>query len=201
MDLFSVAFNELMQVEGVLSLDPNDRGNWTSGIIGQGKLKGTKYGISAMSYPDLNIRGLTLEEAAGIYHRDYWLPLRLGHIGSKFPTSARMLFNVGVNCGLSNAVKFLQTTINTLNIQEAVGLPVMRLSSWQQNVLRTIGGKALKVDGVMGPLTLGALMLIPYPDAVSVGIFGEAYKHYAKGKLQYRAGWLNRLGHLFLDRR
>lgn len=33
--------------------DANDPGNWTGGEIGKGECKGTNYGISAASYPDL----------------------------------------------------------------------------------------------------------------------------------------------------
>ena len=36
--------------EGGLSLDPNDRGNWTSGVIGKGELKGTKFGIASVFF-------------------------------------------------------------------------------------------------------------------------------------------------------
>ncbi len=198
MGLFEVGFNEVMQVEGGRSLDPDDRGNWTSGRIGVGILRGTKYGISAMSYPHLDIQKLTLDEAMAIYRCDYWDRLYLDQIGLHFPKVARMLFNLGVNCGNPNATKFLQNTINTLNIQEGVGLQPARLSTWQEKILRLLGGKALKVDGVLGTLTLSALMEIPHPHAVAVGVFGEAYKHYAKGKLKYRAGWLNRLGTLYL---
>lgn len=49
-----------------------DIGNWTGGKVGVGELKGTKYGISAASYPDLDIENLTLAEADAIYFRDYW---------------------------------------------------------------------------------------------------------------------------------
>lgn len=50
----------------------NDRGNWTSGIVGVGQLKGTKFGITAASYPTLDIENLTLEQADAIYQTDYW---------------------------------------------------------------------------------------------------------------------------------
>lgn len=50
----------------------NDSGNWTGGAVGVGELKGTKYGISAASYPHLDIKNLTIEQADEIYFRDYW---------------------------------------------------------------------------------------------------------------------------------
>ena len=41
------ALDETWGHEGGLSLDPNDRGNWTGGKKGSGELRGTKYGIAA----------------------------------------------------------------------------------------------------------------------------------------------------------
>ena len=67
------AFEWVVGVEGGLSTDRNDRGNWTGGEVGKGEFKGTKYGISAFSYPDLDIANLTLDDAKRIYHKDYWL--------------------------------------------------------------------------------------------------------------------------------
>lgn len=58
--------------EGGYSDNPEDHGNWTGGQKGVGELKGTKYGISAASYPQLDIRNLTMAEADAIYFRDYW---------------------------------------------------------------------------------------------------------------------------------
>lgn len=46
--------------EGVYVNDPYDPGGET------------KYGICKRSYPNLNIKELTLEEAKKIYHRDFW---------------------------------------------------------------------------------------------------------------------------------
>ena len=57
--------------EGGWGNDRRDRGNWTSGVIGQGELKGTKYGIAAHVYPTLDIKNLTLDDATAIYARDY----------------------------------------------------------------------------------------------------------------------------------
>lgn len=50
----------------------NDAGNWTGGAVGVGENKGTNFGISAASYPHLDIRNLTIQQADEIYYRDYW---------------------------------------------------------------------------------------------------------------------------------
>jgi hypothetical protein len=49
-----------------------DIGNWTGCAVGKGEKKGTKYGISACSYPHLDIRNLTPGQADEIFFRDYW---------------------------------------------------------------------------------------------------------------------------------
>lgn len=66
-DAFERAVAFVLQQEGGLSTDPNDPGNYTGG-----RFVGTKYGISARSYPNLDIANLTLDEAKEIYQRDYW---------------------------------------------------------------------------------------------------------------------------------
>jgi lysozyme family protein len=60
------------QESGTLSLDPKDRGNWTSGIAGIGKLRGSKWGISAAAFPDIDITNVTFEQAKSICMTHYW---------------------------------------------------------------------------------------------------------------------------------
>lgn len=57
---------------GGWTINPNDPGNWTGGRKGVGELKGTKWGIAANTYPNLDIRNLTRQQADEIYLRDYW---------------------------------------------------------------------------------------------------------------------------------
>lgn len=72
-DRFQRAIAFVLRWEGGFSTDRNDKGNWTGGAVGVGVFKGTKYGISAASYPDLDIQNLTLEQAKDIYYKNYWL--------------------------------------------------------------------------------------------------------------------------------
>lgn len=69
---FDAAFALTVGEEGGFSQDPRDGGNWTGGAPGKGSLRGTKYGISAASYPTLHIDALTLADAKAIYRRDFW---------------------------------------------------------------------------------------------------------------------------------
>lgn len=69
---FDRAFRIIVNVEKGLSKDPKDAGNWTGGKPGSGQLKGTKYGISAATYPNEDIENLTLDRAKALYRRDFW---------------------------------------------------------------------------------------------------------------------------------
>lgn len=104
---FEKAFERLIGHEGNYQNDYHDRGNWTTGRIGEGELKGTKYGISAMSYPHLDIRNLTKLEAMVIYRRDFW-----DRFGDNMPAAVRFqLFDAGVNHGPGNAIRMLQRAV------------------------------------------------------------------------------------------
>ena len=61
--MFDTVFDRTIGSEGGFQADRRDRGNWTSGEVGKGELKGTKYGLSAMTYPDLDIKAITLQQA------------------------------------------------------------------------------------------------------------------------------------------
>lgn len=58
--------------EGGFQKFENDAGNWTGCAVGVGKLVGTKFGISACSYPNLDIPNITMSVADEIYFNDYW---------------------------------------------------------------------------------------------------------------------------------
>lgn len=72
MDSFDDAFATLINVEQGFTNNPLDSGNWTGGRINVGVCRGTKYGISAAAYPDIDIKALTLAQAKGLAKRDYW---------------------------------------------------------------------------------------------------------------------------------
>lgn len=115
------------RVEGVLSMDPEDDGNWTSGKKGEGDLRGSKYGISAASYPTIDIASLTLEQAKTIYERDFWQKIR----GDDLPPRLSLaVFDFAVNSGPVAAAKCLQYALDF---------------------------KGDAIDGQIGPATLGAI--------------------------------------------
>src|SRR5574340_333023 len=94
---FAEAFQRLLGNEGAYSEDANDPGNWTGGRVGEGELRGTKYGISAKSYPALDIANLTEDQAQAIYYADYWMAHKLDQL----PDVLRFdVFDGAVNSGL-----------------------------------------------------------------------------------------------------
>jgi lysozyme family protein len=66
----------------------------------------TKYGISKRSYPDLDIKNLTIEEAKEIYHRDFWEPIKGDSIQSQ--DVATNLLDYAVNAGVRRASRTIQ---------------------------------------------------------------------------------------------
>jgi len=95
--------------EGGFQRDPQDRGNWTSGVIGRGELRGTKWGISAMSYPGEDIPNLTQERAFVIYERDFW-----NKLAPLPPGVCYMAFDFAVNSGLRTSIRALQEAAGTV---------------------------------------------------------------------------------------
>ena len=65
----------------------------------------TKWGISKRSYPNVDIKNLTVEQASAIYEKDFIGPL----LNKGIPNSIIFqLFDFGVHSGISRAVKALQ---------------------------------------------------------------------------------------------
>jgi len=105
---FDQAFAMVVGNEGGFTNNEADRGNWTSGIVGKGELKGTKFGISAAAYPRLDIANLTLEKAKEIYLLDYWNGCGCDLV----PDAVNfVLFDMAVNSGVDAAVKSLQEVL------------------------------------------------------------------------------------------
>jgi len=97
-----------LKYEGGYSSVRSDPGNWTGGKVGVGVLKGTKFGISAKAYPNLDIKNLTIDQAKTIYEKSYWLPVK----GDDLPSGVDLsVFDAGVMSGPSRGVKWLQKAL------------------------------------------------------------------------------------------
>lgn len=100
-DAFDRALSVVLGHEGndILTDDPRDSGGLT------------RWGISQIAHPAVDVRNLTREGAAEIYRRDYWDRL---HCSELPPPVALMLFDSGVNQGTKVATRFLQKAVGAL---------------------------------------------------------------------------------------
>ena len=102
---FDEAFRRLIGHEGGYSNDKRDPGNWTGGAVGKGALNGTKFGIAANTYPNLDIKNLTLAQAKEIYKKDWWD--KLGGHGLHSAITFQ-LWDFSINAGKKRAIIELQ---------------------------------------------------------------------------------------------
>lgn len=122
---FDNCFKLTMGSEGGFDTNPKDRGNWTSGVIGKGELKGTKYGIAAFVYPSVDIKNLTLEDAKAIYRRDYWPKIA----GDNQPDGIDLnAWDICVNSGAARSLKIEAQALDS-KITTAVGLAALAKSA------------------------------------------------------------------------
>jgi lysozyme family protein len=92
----TVALPFVLTREGGLVDDPADPGGLTN------------LGISQRAYPDLDIRALTPETVAPLYHRDYWIPAHCPDLPDGLSLAA---FDCAVNQGVTTALRLLQATV------------------------------------------------------------------------------------------
>ena len=105
MDIFTTCFALLIGEEGGYTADHADPGNWTGGKVGSGICAGTKYGLSAAAFPNLDIASVTLAQAQAIYRSLYWARIA----GDQLPAPLALLaFDASVNNGVSRATHWLQ---------------------------------------------------------------------------------------------
>jgi len=126
-----IAIAITLQHEGGFQDDVDDPGNWTGGVKGSGELKGTKFGISAHEFPDLDIKNLTEDQAIQAYIHGrlpqvppYWHPLYSQIVNQ---VEANKIFDLGFLFGPGTVIKYAQGLLK------------------------------LAEDGVFGPHTLAAL--------------------------------------------
>jgi lysozyme family protein len=92
---FQEYFDRLLSSEGGYVWDKDDPGGETN------------WGISKRSYPDVDIKNLTREQAMAIYKRDFWDVLGdAAHPAIKF-----QVFDFAVNSGIPTAIRKLQSAI------------------------------------------------------------------------------------------
>ena len=155
---FEKAFEYVIQNEGGYVFDKNDPGGET------------KFGITKRSYPALNIKDLTLEDAKKIYYRDFWQKGKFEEISDDL--IAMQVFDLSVNLGIRSAVIVLQRALRSV-------------------------GKNVQEDGLMGSQTLLATTYSE-PRSLLAAIKSEATGYYRQivaqnpSQQKFLKGWLNR---------
>ena len=92
----------------------------------------TKWGITKRSYPELDIKELTRDEAIDIYYQDFWIGSGCHRLDSRYV--AAELFDTAVNTGQYRAQRLAQEAVNFL-----------------------LADDILLVDGMVGPITAGKM--------------------------------------------
>ncbi len=132
---FPPALADVLVHEGGYTADRRDPGNWTGGKVGRGELKGTKKGIAAASYPQLDIKNLTDAKIAEIYEANYWRKIR----GDELPAGVDLSgFDYSVNSGVSRSAKDLQRVLG-VTVDGRIG-PVTILAARAQDARTIIKG-------------------------------------------------------------
>ena len=93
---FDDAFDRLLGHEGGYVNNPEDPGGETN------------WGISKRSYPHLNIKTLTRDQAKEIYRADFWLRIKADRLPDGV---AFQLFDFAINSGIETAVRYLQRAV------------------------------------------------------------------------------------------
>lgn len=130
MDMIDVAIEITIGKEGKYSNNPKDSGGETMWGI-------TRRVAEANGYHG-PMKDMPREEAKRIYKKVYFLDLKYDKVLELSQTIAKELFDTGVNIGPGIPPTWLQQCLNRLNKQGTLY-------------------KDLKVDGDIGPNTLGAL--------------------------------------------
>jgi lysozyme family protein len=125
---FLKAFEYLIYHEGGYSKNSADAGGET------------KYGISKRSYPHLDIKKLTPDQARQIYFVDFWLKAKCEQIDDE--NISTKFFDLCVNMGIAQAVKLIQ------------------------RALRSTGISVIE-DGIIGPVTLAAINKVDSTDLLA----------------------------------
>jgi lysozyme family protein len=157
--VFEAVIDQTLAHEGGYSNNSSDAGGET------------KYGISKKSYPNVDIKNLTLEQAKAIYKKDFWD--NQGYSQIEDITLASKVFDLGVNMGTKNAIILLQRS------------------------LKANGFKSLEDDGIYGSATKEALSTSD-PKKVIIALRSEAAGYYRRlvtanqSQKVFLKGWLNR---------
>jgi lysozyme family protein len=138
----------------------------------------TNFGISKRSYPNEDIKNLTLENARTIYHKDYWIKQNL-HLLEGYPEIAIEIFDTGVNMGIGRSGKIFQEALNLCNRNER-------------------DYNNIEVDGGIGPKTVSTFRACKHKGLlfnIMNILQGEFYVNLMRKNevMEKYIGWFNRI--------
>ena len=160
---FDTAIAFVLKYEGGYVHDPDDPGGET------------KYGISKRQYPDLDIAGLTEDQAKDIYRLDYWTR----NLCNQLPGPVAMaVFDTAVNMGSHRAGILLQEAAN--------------------NLFKGGDRPLLVVDGDIGPKTVTTVAKSAGVGRIPLYLVHDMMlrriEHYVNlNRAKYLKGWINRV--------
>jgi lysozyme family protein len=155
---FLKAFEYLIYHEGGYVNDPKDAGGET------------KFGISKRSYPHLDIKNLTQDQAKQIYFVDFWIKTKCEDVVDE--NVAIKLFDLAVHAGIPQAIKLIQRALRA-------------------------AGTHVAEDGIIGPATLAAINKSDPTDLLAA-LKSEAAGYYRliasanPSQTRFIEGWLSR---------
>lgn len=154
--------------ENLIGMILNHEGGYVNDPVDPGGE--TKYGISKRTYPYLDIKNLTVDQAKDIYYRDWWKPLRCPEI--KHDRIAQKHLDTSINVGPRNGVRILQRALCDV-------------------------GEAVVVDGIIGPKTLAATNRTDPDKLLATMRYQQAqfYKRIINRNpelARFERGWMNR---------
>lgn len=126
----------------------------------------TNFGISKSAHPDVDIKNLTAQRAKEIYHEKYWQPSRAAAVN---PVVRHHYFDMVVNHGQRNAVLILQRACK-----------------------RSVDS-SIKLDGRIGPITIGAARLLRPENLIlqRIKFFNDIVGR-DRSQSRFLHGWINR---------
>lgn len=160
---FEPAVKIVLKHEGGYVDDPNDSGGETN------------FGISKRTYPYLDIRNLTVEEAKEIYFNDFWSKYAYDKIQSQ--KLSNKLFDISINVGSKRAHEQFQLAINSIH---------------RMNEL-DFANNIIKVDGWVGEKTAAAANKLNWEVVMYVFQLFMGQFYLSLGNDYYLKGWLRRL--------
>jgi len=118
-DNFKSCIDRVLTAEGNYVFDPSDPGGET------------KFGICKRSYPNLDIKNLTRDQACALYHRDFWAKLNVDTL----PISiAFQMLDFAVNSGSSTVTRACQRALGVADDGHIGPVTLNKLGSTEHHI-------------------------------------------------------------------